>query len=68
RPNVARADFDRLKAVLTNCARHGAASQNRDAHPAWQAHLEGRVAWVASVHPERGARLRALLAQIDWSA
>lgn len=31
--NVMRADFDRLKAILTNCARVGPASQNREGHP-----------------------------------
>lgn len=30
RPNIARAEFDALKATLHNCVRYGAASQNRD--------------------------------------
>ena len=29
-PNLRRADFDNLKATLTNCIRHGPASQNRE--------------------------------------
>ena len=33
RINVIRADFDRLKATLTNCVRLGPESQNRTAHP-----------------------------------
>lgn len=66
--NVARADYDALKATLHNCARHGAASQNRNSHPAFREHLTGRVAWVASVNPSRGARLRALLNAINWDA
>jgi RNA-directed DNA polymerase len=64
RVNVARADFDRLKATLTNCIRHGLESQNREAHPSFRAHLAGRVAFVEMVNPERGARLRALLDRI----
>jgi RNA-directed DNA polymerase len=67
RPNIARRDYDRLKAVLTNCQRHGAGSQNRSAYADYRAHLQGRVAWVESVAPARGAKLRALFDAIDWS-
>ncbi len=65
RVNVPRADFDRLKATLTNCIRHGLERQNRDAHPSFRAHLEGRVAFVESINPARGARLRGLLERIS---
>jgi len=60
-PNIRRADFDRLKATLTNCLRYGLESQNRDRHPHYRQHLEGKVAWVESIHPAKGKRLRALL-------
>jgi RNA-directed DNA polymerase len=66
RLNVWRADFDRLKAILTNCVRHGPASQNRDTHPDFRAHLEGRVSYVESLNPEKGKRLRAILERIAW--
>ncbi len=66
RLNVIRADFDRLKAVLTNCIRLGPESQNRDAHPLFHSHLEGRVGFVESINPAKGKRLRALLNQIRW--
>ena len=65
-PNVSRREFDRLKAVLTNCVRHGAASQNRKEHDDFKAHLEGKVAFVAMVRPKRAAKLRALLERIVW--
>lgn len=68
RPRVARAEVDRLRAILHNCRRFGAASQNRDDVPAWEEHLLGRIAWVAQHDPVRGARLRAEHAAIDWSA
>ncbi|HEY1187642.1 MAG TPA: reverse transcriptase family protein [Gemmata sp.] len=68
RPNVPRADFDRLKAVLTNCARHGPAGQNRDRHADFRAHLAGCVAHVASVNPLRGRKLWLLFDRIDWTA
>ncbi|MEM6438754.1 MAG: reverse transcriptase family protein [Pseudomonadota bacterium] len=64
--NTARAEFERLKAILTNCRRSGPASQNRSGHPAFRQHLEGRVSWHASVNPARGRRLYRLLDAIDW--
>ena len=63
---IMRAGFDRLKAILTNCVRLGPESQNRDAHPYFRAHLEGRVGFVESINPGRGRRLRAILEQIRW--
>lgn len=67
RPRVARAEVDRLRAVLHNCARHGPSSQNRDGVPDLRRHLAGRVAWVAQHDPGRGARLHEQLAAIDWT-
>jgi hypothetical protein len=46
RPNIVRRDFDRLRAVLTNCVRLGPESQNREARPRFREHLEGRVGFV----------------------
>lgn len=66
--NVPRGEFDRLKAILTNCVRHGVARQNRAATPDFRAHLAGRVAYVRSLNPDRGARLEALLEHIVWDA
>jgi RNA-directed DNA polymerase len=66
RINVRRRDFDLLKATLTNCARLGPESQNREAHPHFLAHLEGRVAFVESIHREKGKKLREILARIEW--
>ncbi len=67
RPNLPRDAFDRLKAVLHQCVRHGPAGQNRDGHPRWREHLHGRVAWAAQLNPDKARRLQRLLAQIDWS-
>jgi hypothetical protein len=64
--NVARRDYDQLKAILTNCLRHGPASQNREGLPDFHAHLQGRVGFVESINPPRGARLRDLFNQIAW--
>jgi hypothetical protein len=62
--NVARRDFDRLKALLTNCVKYGAETQNRDGRPHFRAHLEGRVGFVEMVNPEKGKRLRAIFERI----
>jgi len=67
RMNVPRTDFDHLKAILTNCVRLGAQSQNRDQHPAFEAHLNGRVAYVEMVNPAKGERLRRIFERIEWS-
>ena len=64
--NVIRSDFDRLKATLTNCVRSGAGSQNREGHPDFRSHLEGRVGFVEMVNPTKGPRLRRIFEQIQW--
>lgn len=64
--NVPRDEYDRLKATLYNCVRRGPASQNMAGVPEFRLHLAGRVAYVESVNPLRGTRLRALFRQITW--
>jgi RNA-directed DNA polymerase len=66
--NPRRAEFDRLKALLTNCARRGATSQNRARVADFRAHLAGRVAYVETLNPTRGARLRTIFQSIAWAA
>ncbi len=64
RLNVPRDEYDQLRAILHNCARSGLASQNRDEHPDFLAHLRGKVAYVAATNAERGQKLRGLLSRI----
>jgi hypothetical protein len=59
RPNVPRAEYDVLKAILHRAAHDGPG----DLDPA---HVMGRIAWVESLHPARGAKLRAGFAAIRW--
>jgi hypothetical protein len=66
RLNIRRRDYDELKATLTNCTRHGAASQNRSAHADYRAHLRGRIAFVTQLHPTRGQKLRQIFDRITW--
>jgi hypothetical protein len=61
RLNVPREEYDRLKATLHRAALDGPG----DLDPA---RLLGRIAWVASLNPGRGAKLRARYDAIRWSA
>jgi RNA-directed DNA polymerase len=63
-PNVPRAEFDRLKAILHNARRHGPGAQGLTGR---EAELRGHIAWVASVNPARGERLLRRFEAIDWS-
>lgn len=64
--NVPRDEFDRLKAILHNCVRRGPSGENRPGLPDFRSHLEGRVAFVESVNPARGQKLRSLFERIRW--
>ncbi|WP_374586344.1 reverse transcriptase family protein [Pseudoduganella sp.] len=66
RPNLARDEYDRLKAILTNCVRHGPVSQNRSGHPHFRAHLAGKISHVRMLNPQRAGRLQTLFAAIHW--
>jgi hypothetical protein len=66
KPNVRRDEYDRLKAILHNAIRRGAASQNRAKHPDFAAHLRGRIAYVSMLNPARGAKLASLYDRIDF--
>lgn len=66
RPNVRRADYDRLKATLHNCLRHGPASQNREKHQDFRRHLLGKIAHLAHLHSEHGKKVRSLFDRIQW--
>lgn len=64
--NVLRPDYDRLKATLFNCVHNGPATQNREGHRDFRAHLDGRITWVENVNPRRGHKLRQLFRRIEW--
>ena len=67
RPNISRRDYDRIKAILTNCVRRGPSTQNHERHGNFAAHLLGRIAHVNQLNPARAEKLRALFQQIDWN-
>ena len=64
--NLPRDEFDRLKAILTNCARHGPQSQNREGRDNFRDYLGGKVAYARMVNPARGDKLQRLFAAIAW--
>ncbi|MDA0833048.1 MAG: reverse transcriptase family protein [Planctomycetota bacterium] len=64
--NISRQQYDSLKAILTNCVRHGPATQNRLQHPDFASHLRGKIAYVQQLNPSRGSRLWTLFNQIRW--
>jgi hypothetical protein len=66
-PAAARREYDALRALLHNCARTGPDAQNRDGHPAFREHLQGRIAWIATNSSTRAAKLRSLFDAISWS-
>ena len=61
-----RHDLELLEAILTNCIRRGPDSQNREGHPNFRGHLEGRIGFVEMIHREKGRRLRDLFQEIRW--
>jgi RNA-directed DNA polymerase len=66
-PAVPRPERDAVRATLHNCVVHGWAGQARGRSlDEFRAHLLGQVAWVGSLHPEHGRRLRAIAERIDW--
>jgi hypothetical protein len=64
--NIDRAEFDRLKAILTNCLKTGPAAQNRGKLPDFHSHLGGRIAHVTMVNRPRGEKLRLMFERIRW--
>ncbi|WP_326565820.1 reverse transcriptase family protein [Amycolatopsis rhabdoformis] len=67
KPAAPRTQYDALRATLHNCVTTGPQAQNREDHPDFQAHLRGRIAWIAATSAPRGAKLKELFDRIDWS-
>jgi hypothetical protein len=65
--SLPRGDLEILEATLTNCARLGPESQNRQGLPDFRAHLEGRIGYVEMINRPKSQRLRTLFEAIDFS-
>ncbi|MEM7253420.1 MAG: reverse transcriptase family protein, partial [Pseudomonadota bacterium] len=66
KPNIPRRDYDRLKAILHNCARFGVEDQNRGRIENFREHLAGRVSHANWLNPGKGERLFATWSDIEW--
>ena len=58
RPNVPRKMTKRLRAILHQAKKNGLASQNRDQRENFEHWLDGMIAYVQMVNPDKGKRLR----------
>jgi RNA-directed DNA polymerase len=67
-PNMARDDYDRLKAMLTNCVRHGPDSQNHANHPNFRTFLAGKISYVRMINANRAMKLQRLSDAIVWTS
>jgi len=66
RPNPPRGEYDRLRAVIHDATQNGPTIANRDGRTDFRGHLLGRIAWVESLNPSRGATLRRSFMRVDW--
>lgn len=65
-PNLPREHYDRLKATLHNCLRHGPATQCPTGMGEFRNHLAGHIAHLSAIHPARGARLTSMFERVRW--
>ena len=59
--NVARAEFDTLKAILFRIKLNGMEAENRSQLPDFIEHLKGRISFINMVNPQRGEKLSQML-------
>ncbi|MFW5447757.1 MAG: reverse transcriptase family protein [Methylophagaceae bacterium] len=64
--NFPRKDYDKLKAILHNCVKFGHQSQNRNKLPNFKSHLQGKIAYVRSLNPEKADKLEMTFSKINW--
>ena len=62
-PNLARDEYDRLRATLHRLTLDGPPA---DEGVDLRAQIRGRVAWAESLNPGRGVKLRRLYDRIEW--
>lgn len=65
--NVERRHYDRIKAILHNCRRHGPESQSELPPRQFRRRLAGHVAHIAALNPRRGERLKEMLESVVWA-
>lgn len=65
RPTLARKEIRRLRAILHRAKTEGLDAQNREGRPHFRAWLQGKIAYLAMVRPELGAKMRETLDTLD---
>jgi retron-type reverse transcriptase len=58
RPTLARKEIRRLRAILHRARTEGLDAQNREGRPHFRAWLQGKIAYLAMVRPDLGAKMR----------
>ena len=64
KPCSRRAEIRRLRAILHRARKEGLEAQNRENRQHFRAWLEGKIAYVAMIRPDVGAKLKAALVQL----
>lgn len=58
KPATPREEIRRLRAILHGAKRTGLEAQNRQGHPAFEAYVRGKIAYVSMIDHEKGEKLR----------
>lgn len=66
KPSLGRDDYRRLRAVIHNCQKHGANSQNQGGIPYFKEQLRGRISYLQQINPILGARMLCEFYKIPW--
>lgn len=64
KPGLPRSEVRRLRAILHRAKRTGLAAQNREKHPNFRAHLEGKLAYLAMVDRAKGLEMLETLRRL----
>jgi RNA-directed DNA polymerase len=64
KPSIRRAEIRRLRAMLHRARTEGLETQNREKRANFRSWIEGKIAYVAMVRPDVGAKLQVALAQV----
>ncbi|QGJ70473.1 Retron-type RNA-directed DNA polymerase [Planctomycetales bacterium 10988] len=64
RPGVPRPVVRRLRAILHQAQKTGLAAQNRENHPHFAGWVQGMIAYISMVQPEKGKQLQAAFEQV----
>ena len=63
--NLPRKEYDQIRAILHRCKQNGFEAENRECHPNFVAHLQGRIQFVLQSNQKRGEKLMTMLSRIS---